>query len=81
MLDVLERKPEMPDRWFGHVQSSNSEYIGKGVRLRLEVLGRMPRRRPNKGIYVCSEGGHEVGWCERRGWRGYRVQRWLRMWL
>lgn len=68
MLDVLERKPEMSDRWFGHVRSSNSEYTGKGVRLRLEVLGRMPRRRPNRGFMcVVKEDMRLVGVREEDG--------------
>lgn len=38
-------------------------------------------QKTQERIYVCSEGGgHELGWCERRGWRGHGVGQRLMMW-
>lgn len=74
MLDALERRPEMPDRGFGPVQSSNSECTGKEARRRLEVLGRMPRRPERGFMCVVKEDMSLVGV------RGEGVGQWPMMW-
>lgn len=45
MLDILEIKPEIPNRDVGHVQRKDSEYVGRRT-LRVEVPGRRSRGSP-----------------------------------
>ena len=53
MLGVLEAKLERAcrQRWFGHVQRSDQDYIGRWM-LSLELTGRRPRGRSKRRRYM-----------------------------
>ena len=62
-----EKVREARMRWFGHAQRRDSQYIGRRM-MRLELY--LAEMKTKEEIYQCSERGHEVSWCERRGCRG-----------
>ena len=66
MLDVLKRKPE---RWFGHVQRRDRQYMGRRM-MRLKLPGRRPKRRfvdvENMNVGVREEDAEDrVRWRQR----------------
>ena len=64
-----EKVGEVRQRWFGHVQRRDSDYISRRM-MRLEPPGRRPRGRPERRFMDEVKDGFEVSWCGRRGCRG-----------
>ena len=70
-VKCLQKKPEKPDGdGLDIYRMWESEYIARRM-MRLQLPGRRPWERLNRRFTDwCSERGHEVSWCERRGCRG-----------